>query len=129
MKCLLRRNFGNCLPVMHIHILGGQTLPLRHTGDDVRKQEAATTIFSAVRKSLCVGEQIILDQLNIRNYEIIFFSVFNQLYAQNLFHNKFYFMTLHVSSTWAHHQELKIALHSLWYHHTYRWPSRAPDLK
>ena len=25
----------------------------------------------------------------------------------------------------AHHQEVKIALHSLWYHHTCRWPSRA----
>ena len=24
----------------------------------------------------------------------------------------------------AYHQEVKIALHSLWYHHTYRWPSR-----
>ena len=34
-------------------------------------------------------------------------------------------MPLHVSSTCAHHQEVKIALHSLWYHHTYRWPSRA----
>ena len=29
-------------------------------------------------------------------------------------------MTLHVSSTCAFHQEVKIALHSLWYHHTYR---------
>ena len=29
-------------------------------------------------------------------------------------------MPLHVSSTYAHHQEVKIALHSLWYHHTYR---------
>jgi len=29
-------------------------------------------------------------------------------------------MALHVSSTSAHHQEVKIALHSLWYHHTYR---------
>jgi len=29
-------------------------------------------------------------------------SVFNQLDAQNLFHNKFYFMPLHVSSTCAH---------------------------
>jgi hypothetical protein len=29
----------------------------------------------------------------------------------------------------AHHQEVKIALHSLWYHHTYRWPSRARDTK
>jgi len=26
-------------------------------------------------------------------------------------------MPLHVSSTCAHHQEVKIALHSLWYHH------------
>ena len=34
-------------------------------------------------------------------------------------------MPLHVSSTCAHHQEVKIALHSLWYHHTYRWPSGA----
>ena len=49
----------------------------------------------------------------------IFISVFNQLDAQNLFYNKFYFMRLYVSSTCAHHQEVKIALHSLWYHHTY----------
>jgi len=27
-------------------------------------------------------------------------------------------MPLHVSSTCAHHQEVKIALCSLWYHHT-----------
>ena len=47
----------------------------------------------------------------------MFISVFNQLDAQNLIHNKFYFMPLHVSSTCAHHQEVKIALHSLWYHH------------
>ena len=43
----------------------------------------------------------------------IFISVFNQLDAQNLFHNKFYFMPLHVSSTCAHHQEVKIALRNL----------------
>jgi len=49
-----------------------------------------------------------------------FISVFNQLDAQNLFHNKFYFMPLHISSTCAHHQEVKIALHSIWYRHTYR---------
>jgi len=52
---------------------------------------------------------------------LFFISVFNQLDAQNLFHNKFYLMLLHVSSTCAHHQEVKIALHSLWYHHTYRY--------
>jgi len=27
-------------------------------------------------------------------------------------------MPLHVSSACAHHQEVKIALHGLWYHHT-----------
>ena len=48
----------------------------------------------------------------------IFISVFNQLDAQNLFYNMFYFMGLHVSSTCSHHQEVKISLHSLWYHHT-----------
>ena len=57
----------------------------------------------------------------------IFISVFNQLDAQILFHGKFYFMPLHFFNTCAHHQEVKIALHSLWYHHTYRWPSRARD--
>jgi len=55
-----------------------------------------------------------LTTLDIRE----FISVFNQIDAQNLFHSKFYFMPLHVSSTRAHHQEVKIALHSLWYHHT-----------
>ena len=34
-------------------------------------------------------------------------------------------MPLHVSSTRAHRQEAKIVLYSLWYHHTYRWPSGA----
>ena len=29
-------------------------------------------------------------------------------------------MPLYVSSTCAHHLKVKIALHSLWYHHTYR---------
>jgi len=36
-----------------------------------------------------------------------------------------YFMPVHVSSTCAHHQEVKIILYSLWYHHTCRWPSGA----
>ena len=39
---------------------------------------------------------------------ITLISVFNQLDAQNLFHSKFYFMALHVSSTCAHHQEVKM---------------------
>jgi hypothetical protein len=39
----------------------------------------------------------------------IFISIFNQIDAQNLFHSKFYFMPVHVLSTFAHHQEVKIA--------------------
>ena len=27
----------------------------------------------------------------------------------------------------AHHQEVKIVLYSIWYHHTCRWPSGATD--
>ena len=34
-------------------------------------------------------------------------------------------MPLHVSSIYAHQQEVKIAFHSLCYHLTYRWLSRA----
>ena len=59
------------------------------------------------------------------DYVAEFISVLNQLDAQNLFHNKFYFMPLHVSKTCTHHQDVKIVSHSLWYHHTYRWPSGA----
>ena len=60
---------------------------------------------------------------SLRSFDILtafFISVFNQLDAQNLFHNKFYCMPLNISSTCAQHHEVKIVLHSLWYHHTYR---------
>jgi len=60
---------------------------------------------------------------------LIFFSQYlTNLMHKICFHNMFYFMPLHVSSKCAHHQEVKIALHSLSYHHTYRWPSRAQGL-
>ena len=36
------------------------------------------------------------------------FYLTNQLDVQNLFHSKFYFMPLHVSSTCAHHQQVKM---------------------
>ena len=55
-----------------------------------------------------------------QQFLLLFILVFNQLKAQNLFYSKFYFTPLHVSSTCAHHQEVKNVLHSLWYHHTYR---------
>jgi len=54
--------------------------------------------------------------INIKYFDVlltvhrsIFISVINQLDVQNLFHNKFYFMPLHVSSTYVHNQEVKIA--------------------
>jgi len=68
-------------------------------------------------------KQLIFFDVLLTVHLSIFISVINQLDAQNLFRNKFYFMPLHVSITCPHHQEVKIALHSLWYHHTYRWPS------
>ena len=54
----------------------------------------------------------------------VFISVINQLDAKIFVLQKVYFMSLHVSSTCAHHQ-VKIAIHSLWYHQAYRWPSGA----
>ena len=42
-----------------------------------------------------------------------------------LFYNKFILCLYKFRTLCAHHQEVKIVLHSLWYHHTYRWPSGA----
>jgi len=57
---------------------------------------------------------------------VIYLSQYlTNLMHKNSFYNKFYFMPLHVSSTCAYHQDIKIVLHSLWYYYTYRWPSRA----
>jgi len=75
-------------------------------------------------KAITATWQIYFDVL-LTVHLSIFISVFNQLDAQNVFHNMFHFMSLHVSSTCAHRQEVKIALHSLWYHHTCRWSSGA----
>jgi len=36
-------------------------------------------------------------------------------------------MPLHVSSTMCSSSGVKIVLYSIWYHHTCRWPSGAPD--
>jgi len=84
------------------------------------------TILTALKRNVSIFFQWVINT-SVVNFDVlltvhlrIFISVFNQLDAQNLFHNKFYFMPLDVSCTCAHHQEVKIALHSLWYHHTYR---------
>ena len=56
----------------------------------------------------------------------VIISVINQIEAQKfLFHSKFISCLYMFRAPCAHHLEVKIALHSVWYHHTYRWPSRA----
>jgi len=42
-----------------------------------------------------------------------------------LFNNKFIIRLYIFRALCAHHQEVKILLYSIWYHHTSRWPSRA----
>ena len=44
--------------------------------------------------------------------------------AQNVFYSKFISCLYMFRAPCAHRQEVKIVLYSLWYHHTYRWPSR-----
>ena len=55
----------------------------------------------------------------------MFILVINQLDAQNSFYNKFISCLYMFRAPCAYRQEVKIVLYSLWYHHTYRWPSRA----
>jgi len=42
-----------------------------------------------------------------------------------LFYNKFIICLYMFRALCAHHQEVKIVLYSLWYHHTCRWLSGA----
>ena len=60
-------------------------------------------------------------------YLSIFILVINQLDAQNLFYYKFISRLYMFRAPCANRQEVKIVLYGLWYHHTYRWPSRAQD--
>jgi len=43
-----------------------------------------------------------------------------------LFYNKFFICLYMFRAPCAHHQEVKIVLYSIWYHHTCRWPGRPP---
>jgi len=42
-----------------------------------------------------------------------------------LFHNKFIICLYMFRALCAQHQEVKIVLYCIWYHHTCRWPFRA----
>jgi len=55
----------------------------------------------------------------------IFILVVKQIDAQNLFYSKFISCLYMFRAPCAHRQKIKIVLYSLWYHHIYRWPSRA----
>jgi len=44
-----------------------------------------------------------------------------------LFYNKFILRLYMFRALCAHHQEVKIVLYSIRYHHTCRWSSRAQD--
>jgi len=54
----------------------------------------------------------------------LFILVINQLDAKILLYSKFISCLYMFRAPRAHRQEVKILLYSLWYHHTYRWPSR-----
>jgi len=54
----------------------------------------------------------------------IFISVINQLNAQILFIISLLYASTCFEHCCAHHQEVKIVLNSVWYHHICRWPSR-----
>ena len=49
---------------------------------------------------------------------IIFILIINQIDAQSLFYIKFISCRYMFRAPCAHRQEVKILLHSLWYHHT-----------
>ena len=48
----------------------------------------------------------------------VFILVVNKIDAQNLFYNKFISCIYMFRAPFAHRQEVKIVLYSLWYHHT-----------
>ena len=78
---------------------------------------------------MCPGPHFNSDQnmTEIPSTRSLFSFIINQLDAQNLFYNKFISCLYMFRAPCAHRQEVKTVLYSLWYHHSYRWPSRARD--
>jgi len=72
---------------------------------DVTKIRVAFVNFANACRNHSRARNTIFFDVLLTVHLSIFISVINQLDAQNLFHNKFYFMPLHVSSTCAYHQE------------------------
>ena len=61
----------------------------------------------------------------IDKYKKIFFLVINLLDEQNLPYSKFISCLYMFGAPCAQRHEVKILLYSLWYHHTFKWPSGA----
>ena len=51
--------------------------------------------------------------------------VINKIDAQIFFYSKFISCLYMYRAPCGHRQEVKIVLYNIWYHHTYRWSSRA----
>jgi len=51
--------------------------------------------------------------------------VINNFMHKFLYYNKFILCLYMFRAPCAHHQEVKIVLYSIWYHHACRWPSGA----
>ena len=79
------------------------------------------------RHTVCTGNNnLVFFDVLLTVHLSLFISVINPLDAQNFC---FTISLFHASTCFEHMCSSsggQIALHSLWYHHTYRWPSRAP---
>ena len=63
--------------------------------------------------------------LNIIATLLVIILVITNLMHRIFCHNKFTIRLYMFRAPCTHHQEVKIVLYSIWYHHTCRWPSGA----
>ena len=70
-------------------------------------------------------------EMNLVNIDVLLtvhlsiFILVTNLMHKILFYNAFITCLYMFRAPCAHRQEVKIVLYSIWYHHTYRWPSGA----
>ena len=81
---------------------------------EVLKERIKETLRNNLQQMLCT---FFLNFLLTVHLSIIL--VFNQLNAKKfLFYNKFIIVLYMLPALCAHHQEVKIVLYNIWYHHT-----------
>jgi len=90
----------------------------------VNGQTGNSTVLSLLSEQIYIFFNVLLTV-----HLSIFILVINQLNAQILvLYIIRFIICLHMfRALCAHHQEVKIVLYSIWYHHTCRWPSGARD--